>query len=810
MKKHLLLWLTMLILLFSNAVYVSASEESESNVVKSGTCGTDINYTFTDDGTLTIRGTGELPKIDDMKEYKDSVTNVIIEDGITGIQESVFYGWDNLVSVAMPESVTSIAREAFYECHNLEKINLPDGITSIGVMTFVRCEKLKNISLPKCLKKIEWDTFRDCSSLENIEIPESVISIESDAFLGCKNLHDIAIPNSVTFIGMWAFSDSGLTSIIIPDSVTDMESSVFSCCENLESVVYSKNLLEIPDSTFNCCHNLTNVTISGKLVSIGKSAFTECHKLKNISIPEVKYIGENAFVFCKELNSITIPNGIVTIYNNTFNGCDNLQNVTIPVSVKNIDMYAFADCDQLENIYYTGTEEQWKNVHINNKSGGNRILYMKTIHCLGTEQDIPQMTIESQIQLSEGNYADWIDRVTLPAFAQEFYDWLDESTDGDGNKDVLLDAANKGYGTYYYRKTFNVYEDNKENLIVRLKRELPAALDAIETTYNIFRHEHPEVTFLRPVYGTGYTDKYLSNVSGQIYIEFQVYLNKVVKEDYLDSIALQNSTVKNILSLMPSDLSRYEMVRFFNKYLTENNGYNSLYPDEPKSAHKAITALLGKSGEEGPVCDSYARAFKILCNAVNIPCAYVSGNADGTSHAWNMVQMEDGKWYAVDVTWNDPIVPGVTDKISGYENEGCLLIGSDTVVEGKTFGTSHIAANDNQVTNTFFEIPNGPVLNETEYIPSEPSVTLKNTSDILVAKIIAADKVTSQGIIYGKDDDVTLETPGRTRVAFSEIDEENAFTFDASMLKGYVIRAYITYTDENGEETIAYSEPIVQ
>ena len=742
MKKHLLLWLIMLILLFSNAVYISASEKSESNVIKSGTCGTDINYTFTDDGTLTIRGTGELPPIDDMKEYKDSVKNVIIEDGITGIQEDAFYGWENLTSVA---------------------------------------------------------------------IPEGVITIEAYAFDSCKNLHDIVIPNSVTFIGMWAFSDSGLTNITIPDSVTDMESSVFNCCKNLESVIYSKNLLEIPEYTFNCCHKLINVTISGKLVSIGSYAFSECYELKSISIPEqVKYIGENAFVCCKALNSITLPNGIVTINNNTFNDCENLQEVTIPVSVKNIDMYAFVDCNQLKNIYYTGTEEQWKNIHINNKSGGNCVLYTKTVHYLETEQDIPQMKIESQIQLTSGNYANWIDRVTLPAFAQEFYDWLAESTDGDGDEDVLLNAANEGYGTYYYRKTFEVYEDNKEDLIVRLNRELPAALDAIEITYNIFRHEHPEVTFLRSVYGIGHTKKYLSNVSGQIYIEFEVYLNKVVKEDYLNSITLKNSAVQNILSLMPGNSSRYEMVRFFNKYLTENNGYNSLYPDEPKSAHEVITALLGKSGKEGPVCDSYARAFKSLCDAVNIPCAYVSGNADETDHAWNIVQMEDGKWYAVDTTWNDPIVPGITDKVSGYENEDCLLVGRDTVVGGKTFGNSHIVTNDNQVPNAFFEIPNGPVLNETAYIPSEPSVTLKNTSDIFVAKIIAADKVTSQGIIYGKDNDVTLNTPGRTRVIFTEIDEKDSFSFDASILKGYVIRAYITYTDENGEETIAYSEPIVQ
>ena len=62
------------------------------------------------------------------------------------------------------------------------------------------------------------------------------------------------------------------------------------------------------------------------------------------------------------------------------------------------------------------------------------------------------------------------------------------------------------------------------------------------------------------------------------------------------------------------------------------------------------------------VCEGYARAFKYLLEKVNVPCVLVSGTATNSqgvteSHAWNYVQI-NYQWYAVDVTWNDPVIIG--------------------------------------------------------------------------------------------------------------------------------------------------------
>ena len=60
------------------------------------------------------------------------------------------------------------------------------------------------------------------------------------------------------------------------------------------------------------------------------------------------------------------------------------------------------------------------------------------------------------------------------------------------------------------------------------------------------------------------------------------------------------------------------------------------------------------------VCGGYASLFMDLCTEAGLECKYISGKADfldfdGIGHAWNAVKV-DGKWYHVDVCWDDTVV----------------------------------------------------------------------------------------------------------------------------------------------------------
>lgn len=72
--------------------------------------------------------------------------------------------------------------------------------------------------------------------------------------------------------------------------------------------------------------------------------------------------------------------------------------------------------------------------------------------------------------------------------------------------------------------------------------------------------------------------------------------------------------------------------------------------------------IYGALADNKAVCEGYARAFKYLMDASGIPCVLVSGTATNSqgeeeNHAWNYVQINEN-WYAVDVTWDDPVITG--------------------------------------------------------------------------------------------------------------------------------------------------------
>lgn len=120
--------------------------------------------------------------------------------------------------------------------------------------------------------------------------------------------------------------------------------------------------------------------------------------------------------------------------------------------------------------------------------------------------------------------------------------------------------------------------------------------------------------------------------------------------------------VINSLDLNSSGISDYEKVLKMHDYIINNAYYNNKNDaeksvEEKVNDHSAYGVLVAGYG----VCDSYAKAFQMMCKKTGIDCIYVTGsiNKGGTveRHAWNKVNI-DGNWYNVDVTWDDPIVKG--------------------------------------------------------------------------------------------------------------------------------------------------------
>ena len=103
--------------------------------------------------------------------------------------------------------------------------------------------------------------------------------------------------------------------------------------------------------------------------------------LKN-NINPLNYMDHVPVYFAGDLSieSFEIPNNITYIWGNAFDGCKNLKSIHIPNSVKEIYTAAFYACNNLSDIYYKGSEEDWKDIKINNYMAYNNPLLNATIH----------------------------------------------------------------------------------------------------------------------------------------------------------------------------------------------------------------------------------------------------------------------------------------------------------------------------------------------------------------------------------------------------------------------------------------------
>ena len=101
--------------------------------------------------------------------------------------------------------------------------------------------------------------------------------------------------------------------------------------------------------------------------------------MTNIAIPDsVTSIEEEVFSRCTSLTSITVPDSVTSIGKEAFSHCNGLTSITIPDSVTSIGNDAFYDCKNLTDVYFTGSEQEWNAIKMNNSA--NSILLNATIH----------------------------------------------------------------------------------------------------------------------------------------------------------------------------------------------------------------------------------------------------------------------------------------------------------------------------------------------------------------------------------------------------------------------------------------------
>lgn len=170
--------------------------------------------------------------------------------------------------------------------------------------------------------------------------------------------------------------------------------------------------------------------------------------------------------------------------------------------------------------------------------------------------------------------------------------------------------------------------------------------------------------------------------------------------------------------------TRYEQVKYIHDFIADR----VVYDPDLNTANKNPTDHYPTSVFLEPyitVCEGYAEAFKILCDKAGIPCIVVVGQANGGGHAWNYVKMEDNKWYAVDLTWDDQGVIFYDYFLTGGNSTNYYFDGDST-----TFLDSHAATGQRFVFESF--ALTYPVLSPTAY--SRMMLNVNSTATVSKSK----------------------------------------------------------------------------
>lgn len=75
---------------------------------------------------------------------------------------------------------------------------------------------------------------------------------------------------------------------------------------------------------------------------------------------------------------------------------------------------------------------------------------------------------------------------------------------------------------------------------------------------------------------------------------------------------------------------------------------------ETRRLHMPTASMLLLDGVGD--CWSYSLTMHLLLQMAGIPAHIVTGTGKGIPHSWNIVQLDNGEWYHIDTTWDDPIV----------------------------------------------------------------------------------------------------------------------------------------------------------
>ena len=263
--------------------------------------------TISGNGAIKAYGYGSQWIISPWFDKRNTIKNVVIEDGITNLPSCTGCLSSTTTNISIPNSVTTIGYSAFEGATGLTSLTIPNSVTSIGNNAFKSANALKSLVIPDSVTSIGDGAFFDAYSLETLELGKGLTSIGAYAFRQPVSLTSLVIPDTVTSIGDSAFYRvPKLTSLKLSEQLTSIPNSAFYAANSLKSLVIPDSVTSIGDGAFFDAYSLETLELGKGLTSIGAYAFRQPVSLRKLVIPDtVTSIGAGAFWRAK-LSDLTV------------------------------------------------------------------------------------------------------------------------------------------------------------------------------------------------------------------------------------------------------------------------------------------------------------------------------------------------------------------------------------------------------------------------------------------------------------------------------------------------------------------------
>ncbi len=296
------------------------------------------------------------------------------------------------------------------------------------------------------------------------------------------------------------------------------------------------------------------------------------------------------------------------------------------------------------------------------------------IYALSNEEE-QKFTPASERMLKAGAIdASGTMRSQLSAQGKAFFDKLDElsiktvkaaATDADGYRQVKFNLSSLSDV-----KFTGVVDDGNFYFDEASLARYNTLMEDMDLAITAYRYDRPDSIWSSTMkYGFYNTVK--DNTMTVNSFVFSYFLHYKGEEEHMWNEMMSNVNVI-VKAVKEKNADRYNQVLFVHDLLAQMNEYSSVITDFAyHTSHLAYSSLVPTYGDE-PVCDGYAKGFKIILNRLEIPCVTPSSNSG--DHMWNNVKMENGSWYNVDLTWDDTG--------AGHDY---FLIGNSTIVGGAAF-----------------------------------------------------------------------------------------------------------------------------